>query len=99
MLVHGSNLGSTRAHHRELVDQEGHSMSKPVYTPDQIVDLITRSGLHWAEQTVTFGFPIQDSVDAVQQEFVIEATKLWDDVTNIDLVYSGGSFGDIVFYN
>lgn len=69
--------------------------AKLTYTPDQIVQQLIGWGWHWDQPTVTYHV---GNADAAQQSYLREATALWDDVSDLDIVKTADpSTADIGF--
>lgn len=81
-------------------------MAKPVFTPQQIADQLTRSGLHWTGTTITYSFPSSGStstsfsVDATQKAWIREAIDLVGDALGLTFVeVAPGAASNIKFVN
>ncbi|MDP2621022.1 MAG: M10 family metallopeptidase C-terminal domain-containing protein [Hyphomicrobiales bacterium] len=81
-------------------------MPKPVFTPQQIADQLTRSGLHWTGTTITYSFPTSGStstsysVDATQKAWIREAIQLVGDALGLTFVeVAPGASSNIKFVN
>ena len=81
-------------------------MAKPVFTPQQIADQLTRNGYHWADATITYSFPTSGGtssafgVDATQKAWIREAVSLVGDAVGVSFVeVSPGAASDIEIRN
>lgn len=84
-------------------------MAKPVYSTNQIVNVLTDGGLSWHAATITYSFPSMQGyripgdayqVNATQRAYLREAMGMWEDLADINLQeVANNANADITFYN